>query len=569
MAWTPHALSVLAFAAAGILAVVGAVGWRRERTRFRAFTALVFVVTCWAVVYGVQLGYTTAAEQLPWQRVTLATSAAVPGLLFVFAVQYADRRVYLTRPVAGVLVAEWAAFTALALTNPRHDLVWTAATLRPLGGSSVLDLVFGLGYFVHIVFAYSVVTVALWVLLSVYFRSSWVYRRQSALLIAGVVPPFSTHVLYTLKASPVAGLDLTPFAFTFTGIAFGLSLFHFDLLERTPVAHQRAVELTGDGLLVCDADGRVVDSNRIARAVYEVDVERETHVSDATGAVDPVDLHGTTTTGVVDGSKRVYDCYVSDLTDETGVEAGFALVLRDVSDRDAYERRLEVSNRVLRHNLRNDMNVVLGHAEMLAESADTDEQARLAEVIRSTAADLVSLSEKTRTLAAIQSAPSEGETVDVVPVVASLVEAFRAENPDVSVSVDSPAEASAVVLSTRALTTAVENLLENAVEHNDDASLAVDVTVLTDGETTRIVVSDDGSGLPEVEREVLEDHSETPLRHSSGLGLWLTHWVVSATGGEMSVDETESEGTTIALSFPCRLREDAPAGPAAARDGTA
>ncbi|WP_158056454.1 histidine kinase N-terminal 7TM domain-containing protein [Halorussus halophilus] len=550
MPWNPPALSLLAFAAAVIIVAVVGVGWHRRRDGIESFAALMLVIAFWTAIYGVQLGFTTKPEQISWQRLALATSGGVPPLFLFFAYQYAGKQELLTRRVKALLVGEWAAFTCLALTNPIHHLVWTRATLYPRTVSPALDLEFATGYFVHIAFAYAVVALGLWTILSVYFKSSQIYRRQSALLLIGAVPAFVSHNLFTLKSSPVPGLDFTPFVFTFTGVTYGLALFHFDLLERTPVAHQRAIELTGDGLLVVDGDGRIVDSNHVARQIYDIDRAGETPVSSVLGTTDLQNLHGTTTS-IIDGTRRVYELYVSELSFESGLHAGSAIVLRDVTDREAYEQRLEVANRVLRHNLRNDMNVVSGYADLLRERASTDEQQELAEVIRRKSDGLVAVSEKAHQMVDIeQTAQGDGEAVDVCATLASLASEFREEYPEVPVAVDCPDDVTVTAVSKQALTIALRNLLENAFEHNDTADLSVEVTVTTEERQTQIRVSDDGAGLPEMEQDVLKSRTETPLQHSSGLGLWLTYWTVSTTGGEISVTASESEGTTITLLFP-------------------
>lgn len=560
MAWNPTVLSWFAFASAGILAVVAGVGWRRSRESARTFAVFVGAVMLWELVYGIQLGFTTVAEQILWQQLALAISATVAPLFLIFALQYAGKRDRLTWRVEALLASELLAFAALSLTNPLHNLVWTDATIRHQTVSPVLDIEFGTGYFAHVLIAYPLVLLALWTILSVYFRSARLYRRQAALLIVGAMPAFLAHILFTLKASPIPGLDLTPFAFTITGVTYGLALFHFDLLERTPVAQQRAIELTGDGLLVVDGDGVVVDANRVAREVYDIDRVGAVDVTTATGGTALQHLDGTTTTGNVDGSRRVYDLYVSELTIGPDLHPGFAVVLQDVTDRVGYEQRLEVANRVLRHNLRNDMNVILGHADLLTESASSSEEEQLAEVISGAADDLVTLSEKVRQMVDIErTGQGDSRPVVVRSVLDPILAEFRENYPAVSVTVDCAEDASAAVVSERALSIAVRNLVENTAEHNDTSTLEVDVTVTTDGQQTQIRVHDNGSGLPEIEQNVLQNHSETPLRHSSGLGLWLTYWVVSTTGGEISVEASPEHGTTVTLSFPTQPSSTTPA----------
>lgn len=100
------------------------------------------------------------------------------------------------------------------------------------------------------------------------------------------------------------------------------------------------------------------------------------------------------------------------------------------------------------------------------------------------------------------------------------------------------------------LVDAIDELLTNAIEHADSSTPTVWVTV-RDGEAfARLDIADDGPGLPEMERQVLESGTETPLRHSSGLGLWLVRWIVKDLGGDVTARERDGGGTVISLRLP-------------------
>ena len=64
-----------------------------------------------------------------------------------------------------------------------------------------------------------------------------------------------------------------------------------------------------------------------------------------------------------------------------------------------------------------------------------------------------------------------------------------------------------------------------------------------------ITVADDGPGLPETEREVLETGKETPLAHGQGLGLWLAYWLITNLHGQLEVTELQ-QGTTVEIRLP-------------------
>jgi len=566
VAWNLTAFSLVAFLSAGLFAVLVAVGVRRRWTpSTRAFVALMAGGFAWTTVYGIQLGFTTEAAQVAWFRATLVSSALIPPALLVFSLRYSGYGHWMTRRRAVLIGLELATFAAFTVTNPWHELVWTAARLPPKAISPALDVTFGPVYYAHITVAYLAVLVGIGVLLTVFFRRESVSHNQAGLLVLGSGPALLTHALYTLGLSPRPGLDLTPFVFVATGILFGLALFYFDLLERMPVAHRRALEIMGDGLLVVDESGRYVDANTVARRVFDIPDEpgtnaRQRSLLDQAGVDDITELDSVTRTMVDDGLRRAYDVHVSELADQHDDVTGHAVVLRDVTDRFAYEERLEVTNRVLRHNLRNDMNVVEGYAALLEDHATTPEDEAYAETIRETAEDLIELSVKAREMISIEERRTPNETpADAARIVTELVEDLRAVHPDVDITADVGDDARVATTSHRALRLAIRNLLENAVRHNTNPNPRLDVVVERIADRVHVLVTDNGPGLPENERDVLRDGTETPVQHGQGLGLWLTYWIVDSTGGEIDIESTAG-GTSISVLLEAATADEPPRG---------
>ncbi|WP_135830301.1 response regulator [Halorussus halobius] len=216
------------------------------------------------------------------------------------------------------------------------------------------------------------------------------------------------------------------------------------------------------------------------------------------------------------------------------------------------EQRLQVFNRILRHNLRNDLNVVLGRADNISERfpAARDE----AEVIKQKAAELIDISEKAREVG--QTLDSRGRTgtkVDAVECVERTCAEFRQSYPDADIDAELPD--SARVYADKTLEAAINEVVENAIEHNDgDPTVTIRVATVDD-EWVNVTVLDDGPGIPAAEREVLAEGEETELHHGSGLGLWLANWIVGKFGGEVLFDEYHTNGGAVTLRL--RRAEDA------------
>jgi signal transduction histidine kinase len=197
------------------------------------------------------------------------------------------------------------------------------------------------------------------------------------------------------------------------------------------------------------------------------------------------------------------------------------------------------------------MNVIIGRASMLEDHLSSgDQQAHLAHIL-DTARGLAELGEKARTFGQLDERDPEADSVEVGPLTERVSESLAGAYPDATITIRGDADAVAAVEPT--LDVAVRELLENAIKHATSDAPTVEVDIESDGDTVTIRIADEGPGLPEQDRAVLEGGSETPLDHGSGLGLWLANWVVTAAGGSISVPEADSDGSVVAMSLPVDL----------------
>jgi two-component system aerobic respiration control sensor histidine kinase ArcB len=224
---------------------------------------------------------------------------------------------------------------------------------------------------------------------------------------------------------------------------------------------------------------------------------------------------------------------------------GAQVLVRNASARRQREGLISVINRVLRHNVRNEMTVIRGWTEVLAEELEGDPAEKVT-AIRGAAMRLLDLTESAQKLEQNRDVSPKLEPTDLVPLVERTVVECEMRYPAASITVDAPERAIAETLPR--IEVALFELVDNAAKYGGDGATVEIKVCVTDRQVT-CRVSDDGPGLPPAERGVLESGTETQLAHGQGLGLWLSYWIVTTLDGEIEVTEGE-QGTTVEIRLP-------------------
>lgn len=249
-----------------------------------------------------------------------------------------------------------------------------------------------------------------------------------------------------------------------------------------------------------------------------------------------------------DGGTRPYEFTKTRLVDEDGDFIGHCGVGRDIADRRFREQQLSVLHRFLRHNLRNELNVILGHADVLGEGP-AESRPEAVSAIRERVHHLLGVADTVRRLEDLLSTGVvAGEVSDLVAATESELDAVRRRFPSARVETDLPA--TAPVVGHPRLPMAVEQVVANAVEHNDRAEPLVSVTVERGPEWTTLSVADDGPGIPAVERGAVTTAPEDELEHGSGLGLYVVGWLLRYSDGHVEMRDREPRGSVVSLTLP-------------------
>ncbi|MGB9111486.1 MAG: ATP-binding protein, partial [Acidimicrobiales bacterium] len=241
---------------------------------------------------------------------------------------------------------------------------------------------------------------------------------------------------------------------------------------------------------------------------------------------------------------------------------GVMAVIDDVSDR----RRLEDVRRDFVANVSHELKTPMGALGLLAETLLSENEAevsrRLAQRIHDEAFRISRIIDDLLDLSRIESEESPPrEPVLVNLVMAEAAERIRAaaEHRSVEIKLDEPTPPVAVIGDRRQLTSALYNLLENAVKFSYDGGI-VEFSAKTEEDEVVIVVGDKGTGVPArdleriFERFYRVDHGRSRQTGGTGLGLSIVRHVAQNHHGTVQVESREGEGSTFTLRIPTQVR---------------
>ncbi|WP_148415568.1 histidine kinase N-terminal 7TM domain-containing protein [Haloferax sp. KTX1] len=526
-----------------------------------AFFAVNVGLVLWTGFAALKLLQTDPALKLLFYRFLYFGVAPLGALAFLFTLFHTDRVSRITPGLVAAVMTVPVAFLVLLFANP-DGLAIEATRLVETNGLVVLRVDVGLGHVV-LQLLYNAVLCALAValILSEAIRLGRPYIPQAVLVSVGLVAPFVFTACSSLGVPPFGsdGVNLVPTSAAVTSAAIGVALFRYRFLDLPPIAYTTAMEESPDGVFVLDADERIVHVNARGAALLE---RFGAAVGDPVTAVSP-DLDLTTEkndsvrTAGTDG-EAVYFSVRSQRLERGDQPVGWVIVLRDVTELHRQKQtmrsrneKLTLLNQIVRHDIRNDVAVILGNARLIEESVDDEVvRERLDTIIRN-GEHATELTVNVRNLMATML--DDEETTRPTTLAGPLwAEASAVHDGTADAAVSLPDESPDVtVVADDMLGTVFRNLLTNAVRHNDADRAEIDVSVEVRDDEALVRIADNGPGVPDGRKEEAFGRGEKGLESpGTGLGLYLVDTIVSGYGGDVWVEDNEPRGAV----FVVRLR---------------
>ncbi|MFC7132438.1 MULTISPECIES: two-component system sensor histidine kinase NtrB [Salinibaculum] len=236
----------------------------------------------------------------------------------------------------------------------------------------------------------------------------------------------------------------------------------------------------------------------------------------------------------------------------------FVAYCQDISTRKEFERRLkeqrdnlDVLNQMLRHDIRNDLQLVTAYAELADEACDDEGTHEYIETILQNAHHAVDLTITARNMADLMlRSEDEIQSLSLRSALETEIDEVRSSHPHAVITVESVIP-NVRVRANDMLDSVFRNLLKNAVQHNTRDVPEVTIDVTESERTVTVRVADNGPGIPDEQKETIFGKGEAGLdSQGTGIGLYLVQTLVESYGGEVHVEDNDPDGAVFTVELP-------------------
>src|SRR5574344_1996834 len=237
-----------------------------------AFSIWMFICSYWSVCNALELMGTSLAVKLFWANMQYAAYSLFPVCLLILVLQLTgflpkvSKRMVLFLLIIPVITTTLVWFDRkLGLVRYDFVLYWRDANY------SFIKKKYGPWFIVHTVYTYGLYVTSIIILIhSILLQKKLVFKRQQLLLLIGIIIDYIPNILYITGLSPIKRFDTTPVFFSVTGVLVLLSMAKYRFLNIIPVAREAVFDNMGEGIIVTDIDGKILDINKRACTLFNL-----------------------------------------------------------------------------------------------------------------------------------------------------------------------------------------------------------------------------------------------------------------------------------------------------------
>ncbi len=356
MNWEISIYSIPLWIASFVTALLARYAWRfRNFLGAKSFMLLMISVAIWCLGYGFEIAAPGFPLKLFWAKIQYLGIVSVPLFWVVYTIHFTGNSSWLSPRVRKLLLVFPLITLLLAWTNDWHGLIWKEIQVNTLGPFHDLSIQYGTWFWFNLFYSYLLILIGTVLLIRFFIYSQGLFRRQARALLFAALFPWLANAIYLFGLNPIPDLDLTPFAFTLTGLIIAWGVLRLQFLDIVPLARYAVVESMNDGVFVLDLWNRIVDINPAAQALLKgtpeligkpaAQIFRDytdlfDRLNDVREAREVLVMHSL-------GLEKNYEVRISPLFDPKENFSGRLIVLQDITEREQARQILQKAHHEL------------------------------------------------------------------------------------------------------------------------------------------------------------------------------------------------------------------------------
>lgn len=249
--------------------VISIYAWQRIHVAgSRALAVLMFAAAGYSFAYTMQISSTTLEGMVMWYGILLPFASMISPAWFIFILRITGNDRWMNNGYRALFVVI-PLLTCLVYWLP-YTRQWYGSGFGIDATTLVASMMWVKGwmYYINLSYSYLLIIGGMVVLVLTITRMRHIFQAQMVAVLIGATIPLAANIMFHTGNSPVPGLDVTPLTFPLTGIAWGLAVFRYRLLDLIPVGHDTVVDMIDTGLVIVDDRSRILDYNLAATRIF-------------------------------------------------------------------------------------------------------------------------------------------------------------------------------------------------------------------------------------------------------------------------------------------------------------
>ncbi|QHT70098.1 PAS domain-containing protein [Rhodocytophaga rosea] len=244
-----------------VMAIMALFIFQRLSGTCNGFVWIMASISIWTFFYGLELACTSFNDMVLWLNMEYIGIATLPANWIIFVLRFTGKDKWL-KPITLIPILLIPICTLLLIwTNPWHHLQYVAISMDTSGPFPLLAMKHGIWYWVFTFYFYLMLILGSLIMLYTFRKAHSLYRKQNVIILIGAFTPWIINLFYLFEIRPYKHIDLTPYGLMVTGFVISFGLLKLKLLDLVPVAREKVIEAMQEGVLVLDAENRIIDCN--------------------------------------------------------------------------------------------------------------------------------------------------------------------------------------------------------------------------------------------------------------------------------------------------------------------